>query len=200
MHKTLTKDSMSMYSSIKNNNINLLSQENPSIPCIHLGIIGCGRIGSFILKNLISLKENFEEYKIKIYVSTRRPHDIMNTMMDRMTDQIEIFLDNERIFKICQIIFICVQSHQFDNLQLEICEIFKNRIENIKKKKEKIFPTVISCMAGVSVGKLKIILGSDVNIHSTYIDPKKLEKSREEFFIDNCSIINGTNIIYLPYK
>ncbi len=193
MHKANSKQSMSMLSTKMKNNKQFYTDKS-LVPCIYIGLIGCGRIGSFLLKKLLSLKENSEEYKIKIYVSTRRPNDIINDIISSMTDDIEIFLDNERIFSMCQIIYLCVQSHQFDNIQVEISETLKDRIESIKKKKEKIFPTVVSCMAGVPVWKLRMILGPDVNVNTTFIDPKILEKYHDVFLTDNFSFHNGKNI------
>lgn len=120
------------------------------------------------------LNEKNDQLKFRILVSTRRPIEAEAEVYNNLTEDVEIFLDNERIFHECHLIYLCVQSHQFDNIHLEIAETFKERVEMIKKRRDKIFPTIVSCMAGVGVWKLKIMLGQEVNIQTTLINCKRI--------------------------
>jgi hypothetical protein len=137
-----------------------------------IGIIGCGRVGSFLLKHLIHIKDS-GKVLFHIIVSTRRPSLIDTEIQNNIDDQVEILLDNEKVFLECDLIFLCIQPHQLDLLCKDVLSVFNDRIEKLKKKKIKIFPTLVSFLCAVPVEKLRQYFShEEVNIQRTYIHPK----------------------------
>jgi hypothetical protein len=100
---------------------NYLETEND----VNIGIIGCGDIGYNLLTNLINLKK--KGFKINILVSTRRPESI-SEQLGELNSDVEIFLDNEKVFKTCDIIFLCVQYNHLDIISKEVFDSFKLRM------------------------------------------------------------------------
>jgi hypothetical protein len=92
----------------------------------------------------------------------------------------------------------------------EIYQSLSERIEKLRKKKSKIFPTFISIMTGITLDKLKSIFPEDINFIKTTFDPEikryfdniyspkndeNIQKAKEENkkkleIIKNKSIIN----------
>jgi hypothetical protein len=117
--------------------------------------------------------------KYKLYVSTRRPKEIHNEILNLIDEDIEIFLNNQLIFQECDIIFLCIQPHQLDLLMKEVSEVIFDRIEKAKKKSSKIFPTIISFLSGTTIDRLKLFFPEEVNVQRTFIDYQILENYKK---------------------
>ena len=95
--KTIFKN---MYSTINDNNKTLMDQKSNEVKIqnyFKIGVIGCGNIGNFLVKHLIAIKDS-SIMNFKIMISTRRPKNIYSDIINSIDENIEIFLDNERVF------------------------------------------------------------------------------------------------------
>jgi len=54
----------------------------------------------------------------------------------------------------------------------EIHQCLSDRMEKLRKKKSKIFPTFISLLAGITLDKLKSLFPEDVNFIRTILNPE----------------------------
>jgi pyrroline-5-carboxylate reductase len=126
------------------------------------------------LKNIIKLKDS-GYINVKILISTRRPEIITSELFNVLDDNIEVFLDNERIFNECDLIFLCVQPHQLDLIIKEISTLFQERIEKLKKRKGKIFPVIVSFLAAFTVEKLASLFPEEVSVFRTYLIPSLIK-------------------------
>ena len=154
-----------------------------TIPILKIGLIGCGNIGSQLLKKLIEIKDN-KILTFKILVSTRRPNNIGIDIKNSLDEDILIFLDNEKIFDECDIIFLCIQPHQLDLLSKEIFHSFNEKIEKIQKKEYKIYPLIISFLSATPLERLKIFFPRKVNIIRTQLMIKSLKARKKDYFGD----------------
>jgi len=69
-----------------------------SNPLLKVGIVGCGVMGSNLLKILIKIKDiNLQTTPFKIMVSTRSPQNIDNEIRTAVDDFVEIFMNNEKV-------------------------------------------------------------------------------------------------------
>ena len=159
-------------------NTNIVNKQvsNKSNFYFKIGIVGCGHIGTSLLKIIIKIKDS-GYINCKIYVSTRRPDIINSELYNSLDDTIEIFLDNEKIFNECDLIFLCIQPHQLDLLVKEISAIFIERIDKLKKRKGKILPIIVSFLAGVTLEKLITYFPEEVNIFRTFLKPTLINKN-----------------------
>ncbi len=174
------------------NNFKQSSQKTNAL--FKIGIIGCGHIGTFLLKNVIKLKDS-EYINVKILISTRRPEIITSELFNVLDDNIEVFLDNERIFNECDLIFLCVQPHQLDLIIKEITTSFQERIEKLKKRKGKIFPVIFSFLAAFTLEKLASLFPEEVSVFRTYLIPS-LIKNKATLISHNKTLENP----YIPSK
>ncbi len=126
------------------------------------------------MKNIIKLKDS-GYINVKILISTRRPEIITSELFNVLDDNIEVFLDNERIFNECDLIFLCVQPHQLDLIIKEISTLFQERIEKLKKRKGKIFPVIVSFLAAFTVEKLASLFPEEVSVFRTYLIPSLIK-------------------------
>jgi hypothetical protein len=170
-----------------NTNKTLLIEKNdPGVKLqnyFKIGLIGCGNVGNFLAKHLIAIKDS-SIMNYKILISTRRPNMVDTDIINSIDDNIEIFLDNEKIFQEANLIYLCLLPHQMDLLIKEVSSIFKERIDKLKKKKNVIFPTIVSCLCSVPLDRLRSLFPEEVNIHRTFIDPKLMKKLTDEKFYD----------------
>ena len=157
-----------------------------TIPILKVGLIGCGNIGSQLLKKFIEIKDN-KVLTFKILVSTRRPNNIGIDIKNSLDEDISIFLDNEKIFEECDIIFLCIQPHQLDLLSKEIFHSFNEKIEKIQKKEYKIYPLIISFLSATPLERLKIFFPKKVNIIRTQLMIKSLKARKKDYFGDGTS-------------
>ena len=157
-----------------------------NIPILKVGIIGCGNIGSLLLKKLIQIKDN-KILSFKILVSTRRPNNIGNDIKNSLDEDIKIFLDNEKIFEECDIIFLCVQPHNLDLLSKEIFQSFNEKIEKLQKKEYKLYPLIISFLSSIPIERLKMFFPKKINIIRTNLMAKNLKARKKDFFGDGSS-------------
>jgi hypothetical protein len=157
-----------------------------TIPILKVGLIGCGNIGSQLLKKFIEIKDN-KVLTFKILVSTRRPNNIGIDIKNSLDEDISIFLDNEKIFEECDIIFLCIQPHQLDLLSKEIFHSFNEKMEKIQKKEYKIYPLIISFLSATPIERLKILFPKKVNIIRTQLLIKNLKARKKDYFGDGTS-------------
>lgn len=75
----------------------------------------------------------------------------------------------------------------------EIYQPFNERLEKLRRKKSKIFPTVISMLSGITLEKLKNMFPEDVNLIRTTINPKVIAEYDEIYFPKNNEIIDNEN-------
>ncbi len=87
-------------------------------------------------------------------------------------------------------IFLCIQPHQLDLLIKEIYQPFNERLEKLRRKKNKIFPTVISILSGITLEKLKNLFPEDVNLFRTFINPKIIAEYDEIYLPKNNPLNN----------
>jgi len=83
------------------------------------------------------------------------------------------------------LIFLCIQPHQLDLLVKEIYQPLNERLEKLRKKKIKIFPTIISMLSGITLDKLKTLFPEDVNLIKTSINPEILSLYDEIYNLKN---------------
>ena len=138
-----------------------------------IGIVGCGDIGINLLKKLIIIKSGFP---MKIKVSTRRP-DLLSSLLTDLDNDVEIFLDNDKIFLESDIIFLAVQLQQLDIVCKEVINSFKQRMAllnntlnvnqqstlNLNQINTKSYPIFISFVLGISEDKLRSLLDCKVS-------------------------------------
>lgn len=77
-----------------------------------------------------------------------------------------------KVVEECDLIFLCIQPHQLDLLMKEIYQTLSERMEKLRKKKSKIFPTFISMLSGITLDKLKSLFPEDVNFVRTSLNPE----------------------------
>jgi len=96
-NSNFTKDNNSL--NISNKNIpSVKVEKNNNNNILKVGIIGCGVMGSALLKLLMKVKDvNLNSCPFKILVSTRTPSNIDNEIRTALDDFIEIFMNNERV-------------------------------------------------------------------------------------------------------
>ena len=144
-------------------------------PTIKVGVIGCGNIGSALLKELIDIKDK-KRILMKIYVSTRRPDNVSLEIMSKLDEDVEIFLNNEKVFTECDVIFLCIQPHQLNLLNKEIHDIYTERIERLNKRKYKLYPLIISFLAATPIEVLlNDFFTKDSIIVRTKLTPRTLK-------------------------
>lgn len=167
--------------SVKQNTVNTNTFDNStnvfSTTIIKIGIIGCGNIGSELLKKFVDIKDN-KVFSYKIYVSTRRPDKITADILNRLDEDIEIFLDNEKVFRECDIIYLCIQPHQIDLLSKEIYNVLQERIERLNKKKHKIYPMIVSFLSATPLARLKMFFPEKVYLYRTCLINKFLKTTK----------------------
>lgn len=167
--------------SIKQNTVVTNTFDNSTInfsqTVIKIGIIGCGNVGSELLKKLVDIKDN-KVYPYKIYVSTRRPDKITADILNRLDEDIEIFLDNEKVFRECDIIYLCIQPHQLDLLSKEIYNVLQERVERLNKKKHKIYPMIVSFLSATPLPRLKMFFPEKIFLYRTCLNPKFLKTTK----------------------
>lgn len=54
----------------------------------------------------------------------------------------------------------------------EIYQTLSERMDKLKKKKSKIFPTIISVLSGITIDKLKSLFPEDINFIRTILNPE----------------------------
>lgn len=69
----------------------------PNQNTFNVGIIGCGCIGEFLAKYLIKIKDS-GLINFKLIISTRRPDKVDEDILNLVDNNIEIVLDNEKVF------------------------------------------------------------------------------------------------------
>ena len=148
---------------------------------IKIGIIGLGNIGTDLLRNFINIKDK-KIFNLKILVSTRRPKNISLDILNDLDENIEIFLNNERIFQECDIIFLCIQPHQLDLLYKEIYETCIERIEKLQKKEYKTYPMIVSFLNATPIERLKMFFPKNMIIVKTNLMPKNLKGKKKDYF------------------
>lgn len=173
----------------KNKNQNAFNLPNSNI--FNIGIIGCGCLGELMAKYLIKIKDE-KLMNFKLIISTRRPNKVDEDIRNSIDENIEIILDNEKVVEECDVIFLCIQPHQLDLLIKEIFQPLNDRLEKLRRKKAKIFPTLISFLAGITYERLKTLLPEDLNIIRTLVFPKIISKYDE---INQSGINNPTESI-----
>jgi hypothetical protein len=72
---------------------------------LRIGFIGCGTIGTLLLRSLIDFTGILSN---KFYVSSRTPEKLQNFEKEG----VHIFWDNQRIINECDLIFVTVLPHQ----------------------------------------------------------------------------------------
>jgi hypothetical protein len=157
------------------------------IPGIKVGVVGAGNIGKKLLENLIKIKDK-NIYNFKIYVSTRQPDKIINEYLDLLDDNIQIFLNNEKIFEECDVIFLCIQPTQLDLLSKEIFQIFSERIEKLTKREYKCYPLIISFLSATTVQRLEMFFPKKVNIIRSRLLYNFLRTKKKPLFSGNNTI------------
>ena len=151
------------------------------IPRIKVGIIGCGRIGKNLLRNLIKIKDK-KVIDFQIQVSTRQPEKVMNELLDLLDEDIYIGLNNEKIFEECDIIFLCIQPTQLDLLSKEIFNTFSDKVEKMIKKEYKCYPLIISFLSATTVNRLEMFFPRKVHIERTRLLPNFLRSKKKALF------------------
>ena len=139
------------------------------------------------LENLIKIKDK-NIYNFKIYVSTRQPDKIINEYLDLLDDNIQIFLNNEKIFEECDVIFLCIQPTQLDLLSKEIFQIFSERIEKLTKREYKCYPLIISFLSATTVQRLEMFFPKKVNIIRSRLLYNFLRTKKKPLFSGNNTI------------
>jgi predicted homoserine dehydrogenase-like protein len=69
-------------------------EDDDDIVDLHVGIIGCGQVGTMILTKLLEVIPHFQG--LKILVSTRQPHLLKEFKQEF---NIEVEFDNEKVAK-----------------------------------------------------------------------------------------------------
>lgn len=181
-----------------NTNKTLLMEKNDAAIKLQnyfrIGLIGCGNVGNFLAKHLIAIKDS-SIMNFKILISTRRPDRVDSDIINSIDDNIEIFLDNEKVFQEANLIFLCLLPHQLDLLVKEISLTFKERIDKLRRKKNVIFPTIVSCLCSVPIERLRSLFPEEINIHRTYIDPKLMKKLSDEKFYEKTFNTSKSNLV-----
>ena len=203
--KPLKRTSASILPSIQDNrsSIGRLYTNKNSMPLIKIGIVGCGNLGSALLKKLIEVKDK-KKGNFKILVSTRRPDNVGLDIMNIMDDDVEIFLNNERVFNECDIIYLCVQPHQLDLLSKDMFNVLSERIEKLKKKKYKVFPFIISFLCATPIERLRMFFPPNTFLIRSRVllafreSPEEFEKQQLTSFIkESASHLIGKDNISL---
>jgi hypothetical protein len=180
-----------------NNRENTISYEEINLPIINhtkksimkstldkqnekfkVGIIGCGRVGTELARHLIGIRDSSLYSGFQIMISTRRPECVNPDVLSSIDENIEVFLDNEKIFNEAHLIFLCILPHTLDIILKEVGQTFKERIEKIKKKKILLFPTVVSVLSAVTIERLNTLFPEEVNVQRTYIFPSLFKQGK----------------------
>ena len=144
-----------------NNSVELMGEMAP----FKVGIIGCGHLGTMVLTKMLEISGSFNN--LQIYVSTRQPH-ILRPFQDEFGVIAE--LNNEKIIKECDIVFLCVLPSQAGEMLKEIRHMAVERIEESRENKQKSKPLFVSTLAVTGYNKLKLMLSQDSVFIRTSID------------------------------
>ena len=182
--KILQTSSCKQNASVLTNTYDYSTGNFPAQTQIKIGLIGCGNIGSELLKKLVEIKDN-KIFSYKIFVSTRRPNKIDIDILNRLDEDVSVFLDNEKIMRECDIIFLCIQPHQLDLLSKEIYGVLQDKIERISKKKYKIYPMIISFLSATPIERLKMFFPPNVMLVRTCLNTKILKTKKIDLSSSN---------------
>jgi hypothetical protein len=159
------------------------------IPKIKVGIIGCGSIGKKLLKSLIKIKDKKKKIiDFQIQVSTRQPDKLMNELLDLLDEDISIFLNNEKVFEECDLIFLCIQPVQLDLLSKEVFNTFSDKVEKLIRKEYKCYPFLVSFLSATTVNRLEMFFPRKVHIERTRLLHNFLRSKKKALF-------SGGNVI-----
>lgn len=182
--KTVQTSSYKQNASVLTNTYDYSTGNFPAQTQIKIGLIGCGNIGSELLKKLVEIKDN-KIFSYKIYVSTRRPNKIDIDILNRLDEDVSVSLDNEQIMRECDIIFLCIQPHQLDLLSKEIYGVLQEKIERISKKKYKIYPLIVSFLSATPIDRLKMFFPPNVMVVRTCLNTKVLKTKKIDLNFDD---------------
>lgn len=184
-----------------------------------IGIIGCGNVGSKLLRNLVEIKNEYENKHsdciIKINCSSRN-FESLSFLKNELLGEVDLFFDNELIFSSSNIIFLCTQIHQTDFVLKECSLSLKSRIKNnnykyftalkekennsiINKENLVLDPLIISFVNGLTENKISQLLDENLMVFKTCYQGLETLDNKSKKLININDNNNNNNEVKVSY-